>query len=570
LTLGPGAGHHRFMSDNAASGSKEVRRAGPKAWPGRIAAFIRNSFSEGRSPALWLAALFVGLLAGYAALGLRLAIEAVQLVAFQDGTERLASVARELSPLHIIAAPIIGGLVVSALLYAGERLGWLKEARALGVSDVMEARAVTGGKMEAAPGLLSAVIAAVSLGSGVSAGREGPAVHLGATLASLVTRPLGLPARGARIMLACGAASAVAASFNAPVAGALFAFEVILGHYALRSIAPVAVASVTGAVVSRIHFGAQPAFAIPELDPASLFDFAAVVPLGVAAAGVAILFVSGAVNAPRLVAEQAKKFAWPLWALPPFGGLLVGLMAAGAPEILGVGYEATATALAGGYGIGFLAGLLALKLIATVTTLAFRFGGGVFSPSLYLGAMLGALFGAIATQVFGEATSGAAFYAVVGMGAVSGAVLGAPLSTTLIVFELTANYEASIALLVAVSLATVITTSVTKGSLFHKMVERHGYDLTQGDARVILQTIRARDIMTALDKADRAAEMDEPHVYEDDYLGRVMGFFSAEKLDGAPVRSRTGDQPITGYITKADAHAAYARALQMRHEEEHR
>jgi len=551
LTLGPGAGHHRFMSDNAASGSKEVRRAGPKAWPGRIAAFIRNSFSEGRSPALWLAALFVGLLAGYAALGLRLAIEAVQLVAFQDGTERLASVARELSPLHIIAAPIIGGLVVSALLYAGERLGWLKEARALGVSDVMEARAVTGGKMEAAPGLLSAVIAAVSLGSGVSAGREGPAVHLGATLASLVTRPLGLPARGARIMLACGAASAVAASFNAPVAGALFAFEVILGHYALRSIAPVAVASVTGAVVSRIHFGAQPAFAIPELDPASLFDFAAVVPLGVAAAGVAILFVSGAVNAPRLVAEQAKKFAWPLWALPPFGGLLVGLMAAGAPEILGVGYEATATALAGGYGIGFLAGLLALKLIATVTTLAFRFGG-------------------IATQVFGEATSGAAFYAVVGMGAVSGAVLGAPLSTTLIVFELTANYEASIALLVAVSLATVITTSVTKGSLFHKMVERHGYDLTQGDARVILQTIRARDIMTALDKADRAAEMDEPHVYEDDYLGRVMGFFSAEKLDGAPVRSRTGDQPITGYITKADAHAAYARALQMRHEEEHR
>ncbi|MGX6647354.1 chloride channel protein [Maricaulaceae bacterium MS644] len=558
------------MSDSPDPSAKEVRRAGPKAWPGRIVAFIKRSFSDGRSPALWLAALGVGLVAGYAALALRLAIEAVQLVAFQDGSERLASVARQLSPLHIIAAPIIGGLVVSALLYAGERLGWLKETRALGVSDVMEARAVTGGKMEAAPGLLSAVIAAVSLGSGVSSGREGPAVHLGATLASLMTRPLGLPARGARIMLACGAASAVAASFNAPVAGALFAFEVILGHYALRSIAPVAAASVTGAVVARIHFGAQPAFAIPELDPASLFDFAAMVPLGIAAAGVAILFVMGAANAPRIVAEQAKKLAWPLWALPPFGGLLVGIMAAGAPEILGVGYEATATALAGGYGIGFLAGLLALKLIATVTTLAFRFGGGVFSPSLYLGAMLGALFGAIAATLFGEQTAGAGFFAVVGMGAVSGAVLGAPLSTTLIVFELTANYEASIALLVAVSLATVITTSVTKGSFFHKMVERHGYDLTKGDARVILQTIRARDIMTALDKADRAAEMDEPHVYEDDYLGRVMGFFSAEKLDGAPVRSRTGDQPITGYITKADAHAAYARALQIRHEEEHR
>ncbi|XBQ14992.1 MAG: chloride channel protein [Oceanicaulis sp.] len=558
------------MSDRAGTDGKEVRRAGPKAWPGRAFAFIRNSFADGRSPALWVAALAVGLVAGYAALGLRLAIEAVQLIAFQDGSERLASAARDLSALHVIAAPMIGGLVVSALLYAGQRFGWLKETRALSVSDVMEARAVRGGKMDAAPGLLSAVIASVSLGSGVSAGREGPAVHLGATLASLITRPLGLPARASRIILACGAAAAVAASFNAPVAGALFAFEVILGHYALRSIAPVAVSSVVGAILARIHFGAQPAFAIPELDPASLLDFAAIVPLGLAAAGVAICFTMAAATLPRLVAEQANKLHWPLWALPPFGGLVVGLIAVGAPEILGVGYEATAMALAGGYSVGFLAALLVLKLVATVITLAFRFGGGVFSPSLYLGAMLGALFGAIAVQLFGEQTSGAAFFAVVGMGAVSGAVLGAPLSTTLIVFELTANYEASIALLVAVSLATVLTTSVTKGSFFHKMVERHGYDLTKGDARVILQTIRARDIMTPLDASDAKAEMDEPHVYEDDYLGRVMGFFSAEKLDGAPVRSRTGDQPITGYITKADAHAAYARALQMRHEEEHR
>ncbi len=558
------------MSDTTASAGKEVRRAGPKAWPGRAAGFIASAFSNGRSPALWLAAVLVGLVAGYAALGLRVAITLIQEFLFSDGGEQLTAAARELAPLHLIALPMLGGVVVSALLYAGNRAGWLKETRALGIADVMEARAVAGGKLDGPPGLLSAVIAAVSLGSGVSAGREGPAVHLGATLASLVTRPLGLPARGARIMLACGAAAAVSASFNAPVAGALFAFEVILGHYALRSIAPVAAASVVGAIASRIHFGPQPAFPVPELDPASLLDFAAVVPLGLAAAGVAICLTMAVSTAPRLVAEQARKIAWPLWALPPFGGLLVGLIAVGAPEVLGVGYEATATALAGGYSVGLLAGLLVLKLVATVITVAFRFGGGVFSPSLYLGAMLGALFGAVAASLFGEQTSGAAFYAVVGMGAVSGAVLGAPLSTTLIVFELTASYEASIALLVAVSLATVLATSVTKGSLFHKQVERHGYDLTKGDARIILQTTRARDIMTPLDKTDRAAEMDEPHVYEDDYLGRVMGFFSAEKIDGAPVRSRTGDQPITGYITKADAHAAYARALQMRHEEEHR
>jgi CIC family chloride channel protein len=558
------------MTQTDADRPKEVRRAGPPGPFRRMLGFVRDSFAEGRSPALWIAALGVGLIAGYAALGLRLAIELVQLAAFSDGSEQLASAARNLSALHIIAAPLIGGVVVSGLLWLGMARGWIEETRAGGVADVMEARAIKGGRMSLTHGLWSALIASVSLGSGGSAGREGPAVHLGATLASAVTRPLGLSPRAARIILACGAASAVSASFNAPVAGALFAFEVILGHYALRSIAPVAVASVIGALVARLHFGAQPAFAMPAIEPASVVDFIAVIPLGAAAAGLAIAFILAAIHAPRLVAERAKALSWPLWALPPFGGLAVGLIAVAAPEVLGVGYEATATALAGGYAIATLAGLLVLKLLATVITLAARFGGGVFSPSLYLGAMLGALFGAVATQLFGEATAGAAFFAVVGMGAVSGAVLGAPLSTTLIVFELTASYEASIALLVAVSLATVITQSVTKGSFFHKQVERHGYDLTQGDARVILQTIRAREIMSPVDTAEAPVKPDGPFVYEDDYLGRVIGYFSAESIDGAPVRARSGEQPIIGYLSKSEAHAAYARALQARSEEEHR
>ena len=558
------------MTDKPEGRPHQAPRAAALGGVARAWGFVRASFARGRSPALWAAALVVGLVAGYAALGLRLGIEMVQLAAFADRTEQLASAARDLSALHVIAAPLIGGVVVSGLLWFGMARGWIEETRAGGVADVMEARAIKAGRMSLTRGLWSALIASVSLGSGASAGREGPAVHLGATLASAVTRPFGLPARAARILLACGAASAVSASFNAPVAGALFAFEVILGHYALRSIAPVAVSSVIGALAARIHYGAQPAFAMPAIEPAGVIDFIAVIPLGAAAAGLAIAFILAATAAPRLAAERARALNWPLWALPPFGGLAVGLIAVAAPEVLGVGYEATSTALAGGYAMATLAGLIALKLLATVITLAARFGGGVFSPSLYLGAMLGALFGAVATQLFGEATAGAAFFAVVGMGAVSGAVLGAPLSTTLIVFELTASYEASIALLVAVSLATVITQSVTKGSYFHKQVKRHGYDLTQGDARVILQTIRAREIMSPVDSEEAPVKPDGPFVYEDDYLGRVIGYFSAESIDGAPVRARTGEQAIIGYLSKSEAHAAYARALQARHEEEHR
>ena len=536
----------------------------------KLLRYLKNSFADGRSPALWLLALVVGVVAGYAAIGLRLAIQSVQLVAFGEFSERLASTASTLPPIMVILAPVAGGCVVALLLYVGLKTNWLPEVRAEGVADVMEARAAQGGKMALMPSVWSALIHAVSIGAGGSTGREGPSVNLGAALASFISRPLNLPARGARIMLACGASAAVAASFNAPVAGALFAFEVVLGHYALRSIGPVAAASVIGAILSRIHFGATPAFSVPEIPPASLADFIAIIPLGLASAALAIACVMLSFNLPRGLALRAQALSVPLWILPPFGGLLIGGLGVLAPEVLGVGYEATSIALAGGYAIGTLAALIVLKLAAIVATMAFRFGGGIFAPSLYLGAMLGALYGALIAPILGPDSAGSAYFAVIGMGAVGGAVLGAPLSTTLIVFELTASYEASIALLVCVSLASVITTSITKGSFFHKQVERHGFDLTQGDARVILQTIRARDIMTPLDNQDTQGELEESCVYDDDYLGRVMGFFSAEKIDGAQVRSRHGDQPIVGYITKADAHAAYAHALQTRHEEEHR
>lgn len=531
--------------------------------------YTRKAMGEGRSPALWLLAIAIGLIAGYGAILFRIAIQSVQFLVYGEFPDNLTSAAANLHPVHILGALFIGGIVVSALLYLGEKRFGLNETRALGIADVMEARAVRGGRIDMVPGLLSSLISAVSLGAGGSAGREGPAVHLGATLASGITHLLHLPARAGRIMLACGAAAAVSASFNAPIAGALFAFEVILGHYALRSIAPVAISSVTGALLARIHFGNQPAFTIPSIPDASIIDMIAIVPLGLLAAGVSIALVMGTSTGVRTVSQRAKSLNIPLWALPPIGGILVGSLAIVFPEVLGVGYEATTNAIAGQYAMGALLVLIAAKILAVILTLAFRFGGGVFSPSLYLGAMLGGLYGALVSGMIGPDGAGPAFFAIVGMGAVSGAVLGAPLSTTLIVFELTLSYETSIALLVAVSLATVLSTSVTKGSYFHKQLERHGYDLKKGNARVILQTIRARDIMTPIGAEERSGEMDEPCLYEDDYLGRIMGFLSAEKLDGVIVRQRTGNQEIIGYLSKADAHAAYAEALQRAHEEEH-
>ncbi|WP_019961243.1 chloride channel protein [Woodsholea maritima] len=525
---------------------------------------------KGRSPILWLMGIVAGLVAGYAALGLRFVITRIQAQMYGAEDEHLSSALVSLSPWHVIIGPILGGCLVAFLLWMGERTRWLIETRAEAVADVIEARAAKGAHMPLGAGLLSALISAISLGAGASTGREGPAVHLGATLASQIAHGLKLPPRAARIILASGAAAAVAASFNAPVAGALFAFEVILGHYALRSIAPVAVASVTGALIARLHYGATPAFAVPALAQVSIVDFLWIPPLGLAAACVAIAFTHLALHVPRLTVERMRQFDLPLWLLPPFGGLILGLIFLIRPEVAGIGYEATAAALMGDYGMGMALLLVGFKILATVISMGARFGGGVFGPSLYLGALLGAAFGAAAMYATSGQSDEIAFFAVVGMGAVSGAVLGAPLSTTLIVFELTGSYEASIALLVAVSLATVLTLSFTRGSFFHKQIQRHGYDLTQGAARLILHTLRARDIMSPLDPQDFHLDAGETYVFEDDTLGRVIDFLREHGLDGVPVRARRKDQPITGFISTAHAHGVYAQELMNIHEEEHR
>lgn len=532
--------------------------------------WLTRQWKDGRSPALWLLGALMGAIAGYAALGFILAIEVTSFLMFGSDHELLVTGVTGLPAWQIMLAPVGGGIIVAGLLYVGLSRGWLQEHRTGAVADVMEARAARRGHITVADGLMSATISAVSLGSGGSAGREGPAVHLGAAIASLFARLLGLPPRAIRILLACGAAAAVAASFNAPVAGALFAFEIVLGHYALRSIAPVAIASVTGALISRAHLGATPAFSMPALSPAGWMDLPGVIGLGLVSAFIAAAFIQSAVYTPRWIGQMARQIGLPLWALPPVGGILIGGLALIAPEILGVGYEATATALAGGYAIPALLLLVILKLVATAITLGFRFGGGVFSPSLYLGAMLGAAFGGL-LALTGAETAGMPFYAVVGMGAVAGAALGAPLSTTLIVFELTASYEASVAVLIAVSLATVLSQSIAGGSVFHKQVLRRGYDLSRGQARVLLQTIRVREIMSPIreDEAGPDIDKESPCLFDDDYLGKAIGFLSAESLDGTVVRSRNGDQPVIGYITRTEAHAAYAKALADAHEEEH-
>ncbi|MGF1606943.1 MAG: chloride channel protein [Rhodothalassiaceae bacterium] len=436
---------------------------------------------------LFLLSLVIGVAVGYAALAYRVWVEWIQEVAFVAEGEKLVAAAGALPDWRVFAVPVLGSLIVMAILK------WLVPGhRPHAVAEAIEAAALRDGRIDARVGLGSALATATALGAGASTGREGPMVHAGATVASYIAQKLHLTPAIARTLLGCGVASAIAASFNAPIAGVIFALEVVVGHYALHALAPVVIAGVAGTVVTRIHVGDYPAFTVPPLSIASFWEFPAFLLLGLICAGVAVGF-----SKLVMLTDHWRKRIWPGpdWALPPVAGILIGAMALWLPQILGVSYETTDAALRGNLALWVLLALIPMKMLATSVCLACRFGSGVFSPSLFLGAMTGAAFGLIVTAVFPEQASQTGVYAIVGMAAVSSAVLGAPISTLLIIFELTGNYEVTIAVMLAGAMASLIASLIYKPSIFIVQLEQRGIRLEGGKATHLLKATPVRSIM---------------------------------------------------------------------------
>jgi len=509
---------------------------------------------------VWFLAIIIGAAAAYGVIGFRYAIDKVSLIAFGATETSLISGASSLGFGRAWAAPVLGGVVVSILLYFANRFKWLEGGRGQSIADVIEARAISGGRISLRAGLAAAAVSAVSLGSGASAGREGPAVHLGATIASVIDRHLGLSAKHRRTLLGCGAAAAVAASFNAPVAGVLFALEVILGNYALSVFGPIAAASVTSAIVTRIHLGDFPAFIPPSYDGANAIDvpLAAILGLicGLIASGFLFMVNKLTVHIRNLIHKHGLSYLF----LPPLAGIIIGLIGAFYPEVFGVGYEAVTNALNGRYSIKLLILLVVLKCITTAVTLSCRFGGGVFSPGLVIGAFAGAAYGALLGQIIPDATASPVYYAMVGMGAVGGAILGAPISTTLIVFEMTGEYGITISLMVAVALATLVTQSLWGRSFFHWQLSRRGYDLSEGPQGVILQTIRVHDVMEGAPPGAPLSS-ETARLEQRQSLGEALAILKDKDEHGLPVVDPAEPDKVIGYLSRVKALAAYNQAL---------
>ena len=380
--------------------------------------------------------------------------------------------------LATIVVPAAGGLIV------GIAHRYIPEHRALGPPDVIRAVQGPDGRIPLRSGFLSALTSVVSLGAGASVGQYGPLTHLGATFGSLVARLNRHAGMTITVWVGCGVAAAISTAFNAPIAGIIFAHEVILRHYSLRAFAPITVAATIGHVMANVVFERPPLFRVEPIAVGSAPEFLGFIVVGVVGAFVAVLYMRAILVSARIarrlpIADHLK---------PMLAGALLGIAAIGMPDILGIGKETLRFAVIDhAYSSGELALLLVAKILATALCIGFGFAGGVFSPALLTGILFGALAGNGAELALGEVRSDIAIYAICGMVAVASAVIGAPLTTILIVFELTRNYDLATAAMVSVVFSNLVSYRIFGRSLFDVQLRMRGFDLSAGRDKVILE-----------------------------------------------------------------------------------
>lgn len=458
-------------------------RTTPPTLRARVRAFLARDTSG--TLALCVA---VGLLAAVGAVALRWGIEAVQVLVFRSHDPTTA--AAGLPWWVVVFAPAAGALLVGLLVHFVS-----SESKGHGVPEIMRAVQLEGGRIRGRVALVKAAASALMIGSGGSCGREGPIAQIGASLGSFVARQAGAPAARTRVLTAAGAGAGIAATFNAPIAGAFFALEVILGNFAMECFGPIVVASVVATVAGRAVLGPDATLTHGGghglVHPLELVPYAL---LGVVAAGVGVAFGRALVHAE----EAFERVPLPGWFKPTIGGLAVGGIAWGyMPAVLGNGDAVVGGLLAWTVDqtVPALLALLVLKLVATSLTLGSGGSGGVFFPSLFLGAVLGAIVGKLAGVVLPVETASPGAYALVGMAAVAAAAAHAPITMSIMVFELTNDYKIIAPLLLAASVSAIVAKGLQRESIYTLRLARRGVRLDRGLEAMIMHDLRVEDVM---------------------------------------------------------------------------
>ncbi len=479
-------------------------------------------------------ALIVGLGGGLGAVVFRWLINSFTHIFF----DRMRDWLGFMGAAYVIVVPAIGGALVGPLIYF-----FAREAKGHGVPEVMEAVALRGGRIRPRVAVVKSLASSLCIGSGGSVGREGPIVQIGSALGSTLGQALNLSDERIRNLVACGAAAGIAATFNAPIAGVIFALEVILGEFSVGYFSTVVISSVTASVVGRIAFGNVPAFVIPEYALINPWELLLYVLLGGMAGLVALLFVR------TLYWSEDLFDAWrfPEYVKPAVGGLLVGAVGFYFPQVFGVGYPAIEDALLGNMVWGIMGLLILVKILATSLTIGSGGSGGVFAPSLFIGAMVGGVFGTVAHQVLPEITAAPGAYALVGMAAVFAGAAHAPITAIIILFEMTNDYRIILPLMLAVVVSTLLSQKLYRESIYTLKLARRGVRLEHGRDIDVMQGVLVGEAMTTnIDTVDAdltLAELDlafrETHHHGFPVLdakGELFGVVTIQDLERAKER----------------------------------
>lgn len=428
--------------------------------------------------------LVTGLLAGGVIVLFRLVVEGTQ-DGFLPGS---GSENYESLPLWAqLVLPLLGGLLLAALFRWGA-----KGVHLLGVPGVMERMAYHQGYLTKRGFLLQFFGAALAIVSGHSVGREAPHVFLGAAAGSLLGQYLTLPNNAIRTLVACGTAAGIAASFNTPLAGVVFALEVVMLEYTVASFIPVILAAVSATTLSNALFGSEPAFSVPPLHLGSLFELGWVLALGVFAGGLSALFI----QLVQTTASRAREI--PIWWRMVLAGLAMAVLGGLLPQVMGIGYDTLGLALHGSIAVGLLVLLIVGKLLATSLVIGLGVPGGMIGPALFMGAMLGALLAELIRLAPWASDLDVGFYALIGMGAIMAGSFQAPLAALTTMLELTDNPDVILPGMLAVVAAGLTASEVfRKESLFLTILKARGRDY---DANPVLQALRRVGVASVMEK----------------------------------------------------------------------
>ena len=428
-------------------------------------------------------AVLAGIGSGYGAVIFRWLIRQFNIFFFTDGQKFLQNV----SPFYIVLIPAVGGLIVGFLVYY-----LAPETKGHGVPEVMYAVDREGGRIRFRVAVIKSLASSICIGSGGSVGREGPIVQIGSSLGSSLGQIFHLSREKVKILVACGAGGGIAATFNAPLAGIFFALEIIMRSYAPRHLSSVVLASVLATVVSRYYLGNNPAFMVPPYQMNSPWEILFYLVFGFFAAIAAYLFIFTLYKT-----EDIFDFIpIPGFLKPAIGGLVIGVIGLYYPQIFGVGYKSIELAL-----YGKVAAVLALilafaKLLATSITLGSGGSGGIFAPSLFIGAMLGVVFSKVTMILFPAIAINSGACAMIGMAAVFAGAAQAPISAILILFEMTGDYKIILPLMTAVVISTLVLRRWTRESIYTMKLARRGIDTSITSQPDVLDIIMVSEAMS--------------------------------------------------------------------------